>query len=189
MNKVKVVADEFGNVIRVSEKNPEFSHIRVEQDVITFNKAWVVKKTRTALIHGKTVELKDLVSSTGMKAGYELEGRIIVKESLEPFSKENPERDIKYAGNTGVPCLFEDQIIYRTSYFTSSKFDEDELIPHTNVNEIREASAKALMTAEKEFEDEVVKPVSPSKTVKNQTSELEIEVEDTVEKDEVAFDF
>jgi hypothetical protein len=36
MSKVKVVADEFGNVVRVSTNNPEYASIRVEQATFSF---------------------------------------------------------------------------------------------------------------------------------------------------------
>ncbi len=45
MNKVKVVADEFGNVVRVSTNNPEYASIRVEQSTFSFSKGWMRKKS------------------------------------------------------------------------------------------------------------------------------------------------
>ena len=50
MNKVKVVADEFGNVIRVSQNNPEYGFVRVEQDAIEVSNGWVRRKVRSSIV-------------------------------------------------------------------------------------------------------------------------------------------
>ena len=185
MNKVKVVADEFGNVVRVSTNNPEYASIRVEQSTFSFSKGWMRKKSRTAFIPGVTEELSEMAKQMKLTDGYELSGQIIIKESLEPFNTEDPDRDIKFAGETGVSCKFEDQNIYRKTYYTESKNEEDELIAHTNSDEIR----AAMFNGE---EAEVVSVVKEAKKVMAQTEEDDaFSVENVTEEtsSDVTFDF
>jgi hypothetical protein len=180
MNKVKVVADEFGNVVRVSTNNPEYASIRVEQSTFSFSKGWMRKKARTAFIPGVTEELTEMAKQMKLTDGYELPGQIIIKESLEAFNAEEPERDIKFAGDTGVSCKFEDQVIYRKTYYTESKNEEDELI-----DEIR----AAMFNGE---EAEVVSVVKEAKKVMAQTEEDDaFSVENVTEEasTDVTFDF
>jgi hypothetical protein len=182
MNKVKVVADEFGNVVRVSTNNPEYASIRVEQSTFSFSKGWMRKKSRTAFIPGVTEELSEMAKQMKLTDGYELSGQIIIKESLEPFNAEDPDRDIKFAGETGVSCKFEDQNIYRKTYYTESKNEEDELIAHTNSDEIR----AAMFNTE---DPEITEIVKQAKKVVKQTEEA-FTVEAVEEStDDVAFDF
>lgn len=155
MSKVKVVADEFGNVVRVSTNNPEYASIRVEQSTFSFDKGWMRKKARTAFIPGMTNELTEMVKQMNITNDFELSGNIIIKESLQPFNSENPERDIKFAGNTGVSCKFEDQVIYRKTYYTESMYEEDEIIPHTNTDEIRAALKTGIITEVKAVKEDV----------------------------------
>jgi hypothetical protein len=185
MSKVKVVADEFGNVVRVSTNNPEYASIRVEQSTFSFSKGWMRKKARTAFIPGVTEELTEMAKQMKLTDGYELPGQIIIKESLEAFNAEEPERDIKLAGDTGVSCKFEDQVIYRKTYYTESKNEEDELIAHTNIDEIR----AAMFNSE---EAEVVSVVKEAKKVMAQTEEDDaFSVENITEEasSDVTFDF
>lgn len=134
-NKVTVKGDKNKNVITVSEKNPEFGWLTVEQDVFQISdRGWLKSTTRTALIHGRVEDLKE----AGYTAGTELPGKIVVIESLTPFSNQNPDVDLKIAGNTGVICRLDDQPIYRKAFFTTNQNMTDEFITHTNTDEIRE---------------------------------------------------
>lgn len=184
MSKVKVVADEFGNVVRVSTNNPEYASIRVEQSTFSFSKGWMRKKSRTAFIPGVTEELSEMAKQMKLTDGYELSGQIIIKESLEPFNTEDPDRDIKFAGETGVSCKFEDQNIYRKTYYTESKNEEDELIAHTNSDEIRAAMFNSN-------DSEVTSMIEEAKKVVAETEEEEAFNVETVEASagDVAFDF
>lgn len=135
MNKVTVAANKDGNIIGISENNPEFGYIRVEQNAPVINeKGWLRFSKRSSLIKGK---VEDLLQCN-YKAGQEIQGRIVVVESLTPFNTENPDRDLKIAGETGVVCTIDDQPIYRQSFFTTNVDAHDELITHDNVAEIRE---------------------------------------------------
>jgi len=134
-SKVRVTADANGNVIGVSQNNPEYGYVRVEQSVTQISEAgWLKPVKRSALIKGKVEDL----AQAGFVEGYELSGKIIVKESLTPFNPENPDKDLKIAGQTGVVCRIDDQPIYRQTFFTSNQDAYDELITHDNSIEIKE---------------------------------------------------
>jgi hypothetical protein len=138
MGKVVVSADQNGNVIGISENNPEYGYVRVEQTGSFINdQGWLRISRRSALIKGL---VKDLVE-TGFSAGQEIPGKIVVIESLTPFNSENPERDLKIAGDTGVICRYDDQPIYRQSFYTSNLNANDQFIVHTNSQEIKEVQA------------------------------------------------
>jgi hypothetical protein len=152
MNKVKVKEDKNKNVITVSE-NPEYGFITVEQDVIEINsKGWLKTTNRTALIHGKLDDLK-LANYSGKT---EIPGKIVVLESLTPFNAKNPDKDLKVAGKTGVICRYEDQPIYRQAIFTTNQNAFDELIPHTNTDEIKEVQLAQDSLSSLTIEEDVV---------------------------------
>lgn len=143
MQQVKVTADKNGNVIRVSEKNPEYGHIRVEQEVFQINnRGWLASKMRTALIHGNVKELQ----KTGYREGTLIPGKIVIVESMQPFNSEDPDKDLKIAGTTGIICRLDDQPIYRQTFYTPNQNAFDELISHTNGEEIKDVlNAQKLM--------------------------------------------
>lgn len=133
--KVTVKADEHGNVIGVSKNNPEYGYVKIQQSIIQINEqGWLRPVVRTALIKGK---VEDLINSN-FKDGDVLPGKIIIKESLIPFNLENPDRDLKIAGDTGIICRLDDEPIYRQSFYSQNENSIDELIMHTNSEEIRE---------------------------------------------------
>lgn len=134
-SKVRVTADENGTVIGVSQNNPEYGYVRVEQVVTQVNdEGWLRLAKRSALLKGKVEDLIEV----GYKDGQELPGRITIKESFEPFNPENPDRDLKIAGDTGITCRVDDMPIYRQSFYTLNESANDELIMHNNGDEIRE---------------------------------------------------
>lgn len=137
-SKVTVAADKNGNIIGVSENNPEYGWIRVEQQVRTINdRGWLRNTKRSALIKGKVQDLIDC----NYQLGDVIPGKIIVVESLTPFNPENPDRDLKIAGDTGVICRIEDQPIYRQTFYTPNNNAEDDLLMHSNTEEIREVQS------------------------------------------------
>lgn len=137
-SKVKVTADETGAVIIISKNNPEWAHIRLEQSRIMIDETgFGRRKPITALLHGTTEDLK----SFGWKKDQELEGRIVFKESLNPFNTKEPERDYKKAGKTGIVCCQDGQPIYRKTFYTMNNSTQDISIVHTNIEEIRAAYA------------------------------------------------
>jgi len=133
---VKVTADELGNVIGISINNPEYGYVRVEQVGGQFREGgWFSMSRRSALIKGKVEDLQ----AAGFEKDQEIPGKIIVKESLTPFNPENPEKNLKIAGESGIICRFDDQPIYRDSFFTTDMDAKDTLIAHTNGEEISES--------------------------------------------------
>ena len=91
-------------------------------------------------MYGKAEDL----SSLGYFKGQALAGKIVIRESLEPFNTENPEKDYKIAGKSGVICCQDGQPIYRKCFYTTNEAEGDILIAHNNTESIREA----MLTAE-----------------------------------------
>lgn len=134
-NKVKVTADQHGNIIGIYPNAPEKGYVRVEQEITVINhKGWLKHAKRSAFIKGLVSDLQ----KSGFKAGSEIPGKIIIMESLNPFNEENPDRDLKVAGDTGIVCRLDDQPIYRQAFFTPDVNACDQLIAHNNMDEIRE---------------------------------------------------
>jgi len=142
--KAKVTADADGRVVIISKNNPEYGHIRIEQErFLIDDDGFLRAKVLSALLPGKIEELKRLA----LKANQEIDGSVYFKESLSPFNKKDDERDCKVAGKTGIVCCIDGQPIYRKTFFSFRKQMEDTLILdengnhvlHTNVDEIREA--------------------------------------------------
>lgn len=137
-SKVRVVADKNGNVITVSS-NEEFGYIRVVQDTTNFTaKGWIEERQLSALVHGRL----EMLLKQNFSEGQELNGKIVVKESLTPFDGSTDDRDLKYAGATGIPCLLDDQPIYRRTFYTENQQEESELVQHNNSEMIRERIAE-----------------------------------------------
>tara|TARA_R100001163_G_C5050480_1_gene187358 strand:- start:778 stop:1329 length:552 start_codon:yes stop_codon:yes gene_type:complete len=137
-NKVAIVRDEQGNTLRISKNNPEFAFVRLQQDrVLVSSSGWVNKKTVSTLLHGRLDDLQTL----NLDQKEFVNGTIVVKEQLDPFSSDNPDRDLKMAGDTGIVCSFNESPIYRKTFYTQNQNAEDILIAHDNVDEIRIALA------------------------------------------------
>jgi hypothetical protein len=138
MSKVRVTADAAGNVIVPSKNNPEWGHIRVEQvRMVVDHNGFARKKPLSALIIGKIEELKGF----GYRKDQEIEGKVVFVERLEPFNEEDPERDYKRAGETGIVCCVDGQPIYRKNFYRQNAEAEDESLQHTNGDDIKAAYA------------------------------------------------
>jgi hypothetical protein len=150
-SKVKVTAEEVtGNVVVVSKNNPEWGHIRVEQSRTTIDdNGFARKRNISALIHGTVEDLK----SFKWVDGKEVPGQIIAKESLEPFNMNNPERDYKIAGKTGIVCCQDGQPIYRKTFYTLNSSAEDVLVSHNNIEDIRAAYSTSNEEVSSEMTD------------------------------------
>lgn len=138
-SKVKVVADATsGAVIVQSQNNPDYGYVRLEQvRTLVDDNGFLKRKVISTLLQG---EMGVLLAS-GFYNGQELPGTICIVESLEPFNKKNPERDLKIAGETGIVCTFDGNPIYRKTKYATSVNSEDQLIQHDNVDELRAAYA------------------------------------------------
>ena len=79
---VKVVAHpETGAIITPSTKNPEWGTFRVDAENVSMENGILNLSKRSAFIRGKIEQLNQL----GLKAGQTLPGKIVKKESFEPF--------------------------------------------------------------------------------------------------------
>lgn len=140
-NQVEVLADDMGNVVRLSKNNPEYGFIRLGQtrSIITKD-GWLAPKNLTTLVLGKADDLTSYAKTLGKT----LPGKIVVIESLEPFNSKDPDRDYKYAGQTGIICCQDGQPIYRKTQYTLDINKEDVLVEHTNGDAIRAANETAF---------------------------------------------
>lgn len=150
-SKVKVTAEEVtGNVVVVSKNNPEWGHIRVEQSrTMIDDNGFVRKRNISALIHGTVEDLKSFKWANSQ----EVPGKIIAKESLEPFNMNQPERDYKIAGKTGIVCCQDGQPIYRKTFYTLNSSAEDVLVAHNNIEDIRAAYSTSNEEVSSEMTD------------------------------------
>lgn len=150
-SNVKVTADLAGNVV-IKSSNPEFGNIRVEQTrVVTDNSGFLKPKKLSALIPGDM----ETLNSLGWENGDEIEGKIIVKESTEPFNKKDPEKDLKVAGDSGVVCSIGGKPIYRKNFYSIDETVKDELVIHDNTQEIQAAYAAMKEAAYAVINEEV----------------------------------
>lgn len=140
-SKVVVLGDETTKtVVNVSENNPDYGYIRVQQiRTMIDDNGFLRRKPVSALIPGTLSELTE----SGFYAGQQLDGKIVVEESLEPFNAKTPERDLKIAGDTGIVCTIGGLPIYRRTKFTLDSTAQDTLIKHDNVDQLRAAYANA----------------------------------------------
>jgi len=148
--KTIVLGNSTEGVIHTS-KNSEYGFIRVEQERSLFDsKGFLRRKPVSALIPGTIEDLK----KAGFYKGQELPGKIVIIEQTEPFSKTNPEMDLKVAGQTGIICTKNGKRIYRKHFYTVFTDADDEMIQHTNGEDISEAYlAEKKVTALKPSEE------------------------------------
>lgn len=156
-SKVRVMADPAGNVVVPSKTNPEWGHIRVEQNRMVFDdRGFARKRTISALIPGLVTDLQ----SFDWKKGQEIDGAVYFKEQLKPFNLKDPDRDFKKAGKTDVVCCIDGEPIYRKTFYSpnSDVYDihiTDEagnILTHTNIEEIRAAYLELEEKARQEVE-------------------------------------
>ena len=190
-SKVQVTPDDLGNVIRVSKNNPEYAHVRIIQEKVGFTaNGWVKKTTLSTLIHGTVEDL----NAIGIAKKKTLPGKIVVKESLDAFSTNDPDRDLKIAGETGVICVKEDQPIYRKTFYVLNEDEVDVLIAHTNKEEIVEAQStegfKGKSTKQTISADELSKIQAGIVEKENATDDVVEDEEEVVvdEKEEESFE-
>lgn len=138
---VKVVADATtGAVVKISDNNPDFASVRLEQvRTVIGNNNFIERKVVSTLLQGAAADL----TAMGFYAGQELPGTIVIEESMTPFNKKTPERDLKVAGETGIICTVGGQPIYRRAVYSTASNAQDTLIKHDNVEQLRSAYAQA----------------------------------------------
>jgi hypothetical protein len=150
MNKsVKVTADKAGIVVNISKNNADYGYVRVSQVRAVFEGGWTRKKTLSALISGTVEDLKDL----GFKAGMELPGKIQIVEQLDAFNTDNPEKDYKIAGDTGVVCCVDGQPIFRKTFYSDDEQSQDTMLKHNNTEDIKARYAELVEAEEVSTEE------------------------------------
>tara|TARA_R110002153_G_scaffold122010_6_gene267793 strand:- start:923 stop:1504 length:582 start_codon:yes stop_codon:yes gene_type:complete len=173
-NKVTVVADDNGNVIRQSQ-NPEIGYVRVTQEAVNYSATgWVQRKTRSALILGNLEDLAELKFKNKQK----LDGKIVVKESTEPFNQTDPDRDLKVAGSTGIICCTADgEPIYRTTFYDMTGEQPDAFVAHANGDAIRQANSEGVGA------EAIAKDEFKAEDVENSTEEDSFSMEEEVQEE------
>jgi hypothetical protein len=145
---VIVCPNEDNSIITLSKNNPEYGYIRVTQQRLLINKkGWVSIKPLSALVQADVDTLKML----NWTPNQQLKGQIVIKESLEAFTPDNPDKDLKIAGETGIPCCIDGQPIYRKCFYDPTGNDVDDLIQHNNTEEIKIAVRSLKMVAADNF--------------------------------------
>jgi hypothetical protein len=192
--KIKVVANNDGNIISISPNNPEWGSIRIEQRTISFNsKGFRDSKVRTFFFKGRVEELQE----DNITLDTEFTGNIVIKESFEPFftNTEHPnyeqlrDKDLKIAGDTGIVCKGVDpetgelRDIYRTTEYDSTGTKQDVLIAHVNGDEIRAANSSNVSVNISKSEMENL-----TKGKKKEEPKIEDPVEEVVEMEEESFE-
>jgi hypothetical protein len=138
-SKVIVLADDTtGAVVNVSENNPDYGYIRVSQvRTVVDDNGFLRRKQITALMPALVADLQEMK----LFANQQLDGKIVVEESLEPFNTKAPQRDLKVAGETGIVCTLGGLPIYRRTKFTFDSNASDISVRHDNIEELRNAYA------------------------------------------------
>lgn len=137
MSKVQIVPDELGNVVRQSKNNPEYGFVRLTQDKVSYTSTgWLKRSTLSTLLPGKMEDFEAI----NMKSQTTLPGQIVIVEQTEPFNANDPDRDLKIAGETGIICCVDGEPIYRKTFFDPTGQKSDVTLAHTNGDAIREAN-------------------------------------------------
>lgn len=139
--KATIIADkETGVVVHQSANNPKFGWYAVEQISTVMSNGFEREVRLTAIVNGDFEML-----SRNKVAGAQMDGVIIVKESTVPFNKENPDSDLKSAGDSGIPCTIGGLPIYRRTSLESNQDAVSTLLAHDNGDEIKAFYAKQAL--------------------------------------------
>ena len=149
LNPVSVRKSEDGTYVH-STKNPDIGYVIYESSEHVYNNGWLDKKTLSTLI----LAPKDLLDS--MDHSKPLPGKIVVREQLEPINPKDPLFKLKYAGDTGIVCMYGDKPIYRTTEYTPDVNQHSVLIKHTNGAEIRQANSNTAVESLQTWKQETV---------------------------------
>jgi hypothetical protein len=136
-SNVRVTALKDGSVVNANA-NGNLGYVRVEQERYFCNKKGFLKK---AVVSALMLGEHKILESIGFFNGQELQGKIVIKESLDPFNLQNPDKDYKYAGTTNIVCCQDGQPIYRRAFYNMDGTDTDEYVVHNNFDAIRNATS------------------------------------------------
>jgi len=127
---VKIERDKLGNVVRQTS-NPEYGYIVLSQKRTSLKDGWVNEKKYTALLKGRTETLK-AISFGKLK---ELPGNIVVRESTKQTDPNDPNRNLKIAGDSGIIlCTKDGEPIYRETIYDPTGLEQDILVQHQKFN-------------------------------------------------------
>jgi hypothetical protein len=145
-NSVKITTckKDSNEILGLSTNNPEYGYIRVEENGgLSFgNGGWLNSSSKTALIKGKTADLKTFIQKNNVKVGFELQGQIVIMEQTTPFyAGQQPKvntstGEVLYVTVNGVKTP-----IYRQTEFTQDMTRQDVMLQHEN---IMSGAAKAI---------------------------------------------
>lgn len=155
-SKVKVLKNEDDSVLNISENNPDYAWVLLQQvRTVVDDSGFLRRKPVTAILPGPVEDMKAM----NFYAGQELPGKILIKEALVPFNLKNPDRDLKIAGESGIVCKLEGFPIYRKTYYTTKSNIEDIFVQHDNKDEIKsvfngsmKANTETLQKASEDFD-------------------------------------
>jgi hypothetical protein len=144
--KVTTKSNDSTEILGISSNNPDFGYIRVEENGgLSFGAGgWLNSNTKTALIKGKVADLTAFIRKNNVTVGYEIPGKIVIKEQTTPFYEgQQPKR----AGANGEVLYTTDSegvrhAIYRQTEFTMNMDMQDVLVKHDN---ILSSAAKVVM--------------------------------------------
>lgn len=137
-NSVKVTTcrKDSNEILGKSNNNPDYGYIRVEESTgLTFGAGgWLNSNTKTALIKGKVTDLTAFLQKNNVKVGYEIPGKIVIKEQTTPFYTGQQPKIVPSTGEVLYVTINGVQTpIYRQTEFTMDTNMQDVLIQHENV--------------------------------------------------------
>lgn len=135
MNNLVTVRVNDNGVAIGKTKNPEIGYVIYEQKATELKNGWLTDKTLSAMVLGPLTLLES------MDFTKPISGKIVVRESLEPFNSADLNYGLKYAGDTGVVCMADDKPIYRTTELVYDLNEHSTFVKHTNGAQIREANS------------------------------------------------
>ena len=149
--KPTVVPTETNMIIRVNPSNTEWGHIVLKQAFTDFDEnGFIEEKYVTCLIKGPVDKLVRL----NWKPWQQLKGKIVIHESVNPFSELSHEYDLKLAGReSGIILRVDDKPIYRRTFYSINPDSKDIFVKHTNKDEIRTAIQMRANSNRKMFAD------------------------------------
>lgn len=120
-SNVTVTANENGEVVIVNSNKPEYAYIRLESSHTSLENGFMNTQKRSALISGKTADLK----GAGFTKGQILGGSIIAKEQLAPFYVG---QEAKINPSTKATVTVGGQPVYRQTFYTEDASAVDSLL-------------------------------------------------------------
>lgn len=132
-----------GDGVRATKKG-DTSFIRLGSVVLGDGLRTAIRLTNNFMPTDELVSTLDALCAT---AGSKIPGKLIAHERLTPFRRTNGDLDLKWADKSAnLPCLVDDQPIYRRIEHTMDTTKSDVLVQHTNGQAISEHARKVWMS-------------------------------------------